>query len=142
MQSTANLQLNARVNTEADVRYAERNYLDGRAYNIYSNKKYDARIAFGLADEQSPQNPQALVDRIKAGLYVLPEQWNNECDTNPQWFVHNIRWRDPKKVEDKDGYKAKCKVFEVEYQKLLDTIKIKDPTEALTELQAWETAST
>jgi hypothetical protein len=42
-------------------------------------------------------------------------------------------------VEDKEGYKTAAKVLETEFNKLTDSIKIKDPEIALTEVQAWET---
>lgn len=126
-------------NTDSDVRYSERGYLEGRAYYIRAERAHKARVTFGMADDKSPKSPAELVKRIQSGMYVLPTEWDEDSDdTCPQWFINRIKWRNPATVKDHDGYEAALKVLDAEYQKLLDAIKIKEPAEALTELQAWE----
>lgn len=138
MQSTANLQLNASVNTEADVRFNERMYLEIRLSQVYGEKKDKLRKTYGLSDQNAPRSPKELVERIKSGMFVLPTDWAEDDECTPQWYMSRIRWRDPSLTEDKDGYKVAALQLRTEYDKVLDSIKIKDPTEALPELQAWE----
>lgn len=128
--------------TESDERMEQRTHLQNRLWMIKEVKTNKARNTFGITDDNPPTTPQEIVDRIKAGNFVISKDWTSKMEEyvySPRCVVDYIRWRDPAKVEDKAGYKKwKEEVLHPQYTLLKDSIAIKDPECALKELHEWE----
>lgn len=123
-------------NNMSDNLAVQRRYLENRLYSTWINKIHAAEKKFGLTDEMPPKDPFELVKRIQDGQFVLPVK-----DEGQEWYgnpTHYIRWRDPAKVEDKEGFKAFRVLLDKQNTLVKDAIFVKEPSEALEALQAWE----
>lgn len=109
-------------------------YLLSRLYDVQYAKKEEAKTTFGLSDDPFPTGAKALVDAITAGMYILP--------TDPEDKHYTmIRFRDPKKVEDKAGYKTFKEALTKQYEIAKDRISIQQPEEALKTFEAFRDAA-
>lgn len=111
------------------------NYLDGRLYSLKATKSREGELAFGLRDDDKPQTPKDLIDRITSGKYIVQPDKMEVTDYEP---LRRFRWRDPAKKEDRAGYEASQKAMEAATTTVTDTIMIGTPTEALAALKAFE----
>lgn len=125
----------------------QRKYLQRRLEDIYYMKERPLFAAFGLTDDEAPTTPKELKARIADGKFTiigLPKDDEDEDDFDDCFYgswSRLIRWRDPAKKADQDGYEAARKALKNEYQKAMDTIKIDDVKaglEAVKALEAWE----
>lgn len=71
------------------------------------------RKDFGLVDDEDPRTPAELIKRIADGQYTIDEKYLDYRSYAPWSYV---RWRDPKKVEDKAGFKAAEEKLDASYQ--------------------------
>ena len=129
-----------RKNKENNMSYIEENqreHLRARVYEIRDAKVVTLKRAYGLEDDEAPSTPQELVDRIKAGTFVLNNQTKDEY-TNVCYATRYIRWRDPAKVEDKEGYRKAKDVLWAAFQKAIDAVTILPVVDGLTAMQAFE----
>ncbi len=124
----------------------QRNYLQSRLEDIYYTKERPLYAQFGLTDDEAPTTPKELKARITDGKFViigLPKD-DAEDDFDDCYYggwSRLIRWRDPAKKADQNGYEAARKELKDEYQKAMDTIKIDDVKaglEAVKALEAWK----
>lgn len=116
----------------------KRSYLRHRGYDVEHKLQNALSQQFGLADDDCPSTMGEMVKRIQEGKFLLKE------DHKDKSFYGNVaawlRWRDPSKKEDKDGYKIAMKALDTETKKVRDTIEIADPAEglkALHQLEKW-----
>lgn len=125
----------------------QRKYLQRRLEDIYYQKERPLYVTFGLTDDEAPTTPKELKARIADGKFViigLPKDDEDEDDFDDCYYggwSRLIRWRDPAKKADQDGYDAARKALKAEYQKAMDTIKIDDVKaglEAVKALEAWK----
>lgn len=125
----------------------QRKYLQRRLEDIYIRKERPLYAAFGLTDDVAPSTPKELKARIADGKFTiigLPKDEEDEDDFDDCYYggwSRLIRWRDPAKKADQDGYDAARKALQDEFQKAMDTIKIDDVKaglEAVKALEAWE----
>ena len=123
----------------------QRDHLLGRLYAVEGNKDWDARKAFNLDDDNEPRTGKELLERIKAGKFTFDEDFEKKSLEKNCWGCYGpmsfIKWRDPAKVADKDGYKAWMEKTRKAYQTAQDEIKIKDPKDGLEVLRAFESAT-
>lgn len=91
--------MNTHDNTEANARSHLRNNLA----SSYSKHDHDLLRHFGLMEDDSPDSPEEVIERIKNGKYVLRDKKDRTSFSH--WTSH-IRWRDPSKEKDEAGYKA------------------------------------
>lgn len=118
------------INMESD----QRNYLERRIYDVMETKDRELRRAFGLSDDNHPENVEESIARIKAGEYMLRDKdsfWGQGFD--------RIRWRKPDAVEDRAGYEAAKKRMDVASEELSDKARlysIADATKAFEEFKA------
>lgn len=122
----------------------QKNYLFDRVASAVSEKREDLRQTFGLKDDADPKTPKELVDRIMAGQIVLPEN----ADKPDVWdFVSvrsmliQIRWRDPKKLEDKVGYEAAARKLKDASKATDDIIMTSDAPTGLKAFQEFQAAT-
>jgi len=115
-------------------------YLGERTYTIYHTKKNALRKEFNLDDDESPATPTELVERIKAGKFVIPEDYKDYRSYGCS--ERYIKWRDPEAKKDEAGFKAAMKK--------LDAIKVatedffvmsNDNAARLAKLQEFESAT-
>jgi hypothetical protein len=127
--------------TETNERNEQREYLKYRINDIRADKKEEAKKTFGLADDAWPRSPKELIERIQNGKVTVSKRWTEEMDDyfySPRTLIEFLRFRDPEKVEDKDGYKEYEKDLDETYQTLADSIMVNEPKQAMAEVQAWE----
>jgi len=120
------------MHTENDNK---RDHLMFRLNRIESNKVCDAERHFGLRDDELPATSKELVKRIQEGKFVLRERLEDDCYDGP---LDNIRWRDPNKVRDKDGYDAFYSKMLKDYADTQDIVAILDPAEGLKAVREFE----
>lgn len=113
------------------------NYLKGRAYRIRDDKQTELRKTFSMDADAAPATAEELVERITEGRYTLMEK-----DKRPYWMTafNAIIWKDPKVPADPVGYEAALKTLDAEYVKVIDTIMVAEPVDALAAVQAFEVA--
>lgn len=117
---------------------AEKTYLANRLDHSFYKARDAQPTKFGLTDDERPRTANELVARITAGTYIVNKDRGDSRAYDP---MDNIRWRDPKVVEDKVGYAAAEKVLKLAYTAAKDQIIVKDIDTGLTALQAFETAN-
>ena len=123
------------INTDLELPAQQMNYLLARLTNLSYTKASELRKDFGLTDDPFPETPKELLARITEGKYVLPKESEDKSSFCP---LDYIRWRDPAKLEDKEGYKAADKLFQVDYTTTKDQIWVKDLDTGLKALQDFE----
>jgi len=136
------------VTNDKHTESAKTNYLLQRASNAKYKIQEDLHKQFGLSDDESPRNPQELVDRITSGKYVLPTEKESELMVNQYWpcspMLAGIKWRDPAVKEDRAGWKAAEKQLETAFNDVHDAVMIKsndDALAAIKEFETWKPAS-
>lgn len=123
----------AQDNTESK----QRSFLTGQLYDAYETAKMALKRQFGLIDDETPETMPDLVKRIQDGLFVIPEKYK---DAKVYGSLGSIRWRDPKKVEDKDGFAAAKVDLKKTFAEAQRIIMILTPAEGLKALQDFEAA--
>ena len=71
--------------------------------NLFYNAERKLERKYGLVDDEPPQTAQQFVDAITNKQYVLPAK---EFDNGWMGNWYGIKWRDPSKVVDRDGFNA------------------------------------
>lgn len=113
-------------------------FLENELERFDSKKTIELRQKFGLEDDDRPRTPTELIDRIKAGLYVLNE---DRKDYRTNWPLDYISWRDPSKQKDQKGYAAAYDKLQALLKDTQRAIVIQTPAEGLIALKAFETAT-
>lgn len=121
----------------------QRKYLARRLDDIYYGLERPLFATFGLTDDEAPSTPKELKARIADGKFTIIGLPKDDEDEDEDDFFYGgwsrmIRWRDPAKKLDRDGYDAARKELKAEYQKALDTIKIDEPKAGLDAVKAFE----
>lgn len=98
----------------------QRAYVIARLQNIESEKTQEARKAFGLTDDDSPQSFNDLLARLTLGKYVYPEDKKAKDVGGSYGILDYIRWRDPAVKEDEAGYDASRKQISAAYKDAKD----------------------
>lgn len=125
--------------TSTSMDLSQKTYLRERAYEIWHAKHAVLETKFNICDDAPPATVKDFVQRIKDGKWTT----DSEKDlTRKSWQPTNyILWRDPARVADTEGYDAAKVVLGNQFQAIKDTIVIKTPAEALSEMRTWETAN-
>ncbi len=127
----------ASISTPATETQDQRKYLAQRLESVYCDKRDPLESEFGLVDDDAPQSLTELKARIADGKFTFRE----EKDIRPYFYwTEMLRWRDPAKKADQEGFDAAKKALKAERQKALDIIKIDEPKaglEAIKALEAW-----
>jgi hypothetical protein len=77
-------------------------------------KTHELEQHFGMVDDPSPRTFKELMERIEKKHYVIDEKTEEDKELNPfSWGcpLDSIRFRDPKKVEDRKGYTEAVKAM-------------------------------
>lgn len=133
MNSYASATVIAQDTTERD----QRHFLTGALYDAYTTAKTALKRKFGLIDDVEPLTVADVVKRIQDGLFVIPEKYK---DTKTCGNIAYLRWRDPKVVEDKDGFEAAKLPLKKAYNDAERAIRILAPADGLKALQDFEAA--
>lgn len=122
----------------------QRDFLTDTLSTIYWTKRNDPdlRRAFGLLDDEAPKTIKERKARIDAGMFIINFDYgDDEFDEDEEHYGMGrgqIRWRDPAKKEDRDGYTALLKTLDEEKTKILRIIQIKDAEAGLAAVEAFE----
>lgn len=108
----------------------QRKFLTNRLYDLRNDKYRDLRVFFGFEDMPYPSTAAEMVKRIQDGMYVLPEKGKD-------YGTDTIRWRDPKKTEDHDGYAAADAAVTTAHTKVKEDIAILSPEKGLESVRAF-----
>lgn len=112
-------------------------FLNNHLENARTRKETELERHFGLIDDEAPRNPKELVERIKDGLYVIPEAYSTE-----EGYLYNpsnyIEWRNPKVKKDKDGHLKAKKEMHEHYREAQRIIVLKDEEKGLAALEKFE----
>lgn len=115
----------------------QRKYLEKRLQEVYHDKRDNLEAHFGIIDDDAPNGPAELAERLKDGKYTL-----RTGDRYQYWhWTELIQWRHPDRKQDFEGFEAAKKDLQSLRQKSLDTIKIDDVKaclDAVKALEAWE----
>lgn len=112
------------MRTESDIK---RDHLYMRLNRAESDKTRELEQFFGLMDDDWPTNPKELVKRIQEGRFVIRER--NECDFDGA--LEGIRFRDPAKKEDHDGFRKAHDAMYEAYRDAQDAVAILEPLDGL-----------
>lgn len=113
-------------------------YLRDRQEANFCQKDEQLHKDFGLRDNDAPRTIKDMIDRITTGQYVIRTDKEEVEDYNPLRF---IRWRNPATQEDQAGYKLAKEAMYKANTKVSDAIMVKTPTEALTAVEEFQTAT-
>lgn len=122
------------LSTEAN----QKEYLSGRVREVALKKYEDLLRTHGLKDDPQPITPKELVDRIKAGQYVLPENSDDRDFYHYLLPAHFIIWRNPEIKKDQENFNKAEAAMIVEKTKVLDTIMVSNAADGLKALQEFE----
>jgi len=142
--NTLNIVASAAQSGAQTLEQDTREYLRARLSKSFWSKTEGLRPAFGLEDDKPPATPKEVIERITSGMYMLPkddEEGEDENDLN--WYRpwDAIRWRDPAKKKDRDGYKLALKTLEKDRDASLDIIMTSDSKVGLEALQKFESTT-
>jgi hypothetical protein len=128
----------------------QRKYLTQRLEEIFWELQRPLEAKFGLTDDKAPTTPKELKERIASGKFTiigLPKDGDDEDEYDDDYFGcytswHRLlKWRDPSKKSDFEGFEAANKELRDLRQKTLDIIKIDEPKaglDAIKALEAWK----
>lgn len=133
-------------------------HLLDRLYKSYEDKRIDLKKQFGLVDEDAPKTRKDLIERITQGKYqitpagqaqdVLNEKMNGILPNIAEMLGTDyllaswaIRWRDPSKAEDLEGFDAAIKRRDAAYDKATTIILVKSGDEAIKAVEDFELQS-
>lgn len=124
--------------TSTSMDLSQKTYLRERAYEIWHAKHGVLETKFNICDDPAPTTLKEFLQRIKDGKWTT----ENEKDlTRKSWQPSQyIQWRDPARVADTEGFDAAKEILGNQFQAIKDTIVIKTPADALSELRSWEVA--
>lgn len=131
----------ASVTTAPTETETQRKYLEKRLYEVYHDKREPLEAKFGLTDDPYPQDGKDLAQRIKDGKFIIRGVDTDEQIPSYYGTYDLIRWRDPAKKADQEGFDAAKADLKEKRQAALDTIKIDDVKaglEAVKSLETWE----
>lgn len=139
-ENPMNSYASATLVTAADTTLAdERRFLRHELSDAFEKAKLTLKRQFGLEDDEAPMTLDETIKRIQDGLFVIPDKYK---DQKTYGSLSYLRWRDPKAVEDKAGYKAARVTLDAEYSKAERIIKILTPQEGLQAVIDFEAAQT
>ena len=117
------------MNTYDDVQNTRR-YLIHEINDLSDRTHINLKHKFNMVDDDPPSWGKELVQRILDGKYSIPEPYENE-----NWvYPYNIRWHDPSKKKDKEGFKTAWDSFTTAEQKATDTANVLTAAEGLAAL--------
>lgn len=131
MASYASAQIVAADSVEKD----QRDYARSRIRDIRGAKEAAFEKQFGLIDDARPSTPAEFAKRIADGLYTIDKEHQDVQFYRPSDY---IRWRDPKKVEDKAGYKAAVEKLNAAYTKAKDKMILAPVSELEATIDAFD----
>jgi hypothetical protein len=124
----------ATLNATADLVAQQKNYALNRLDSLKWNKREPMAVAFGLRDDDYPKNIKELRERFASGRYVIKGK-----DDDDFWGLGEaIRFRDPAKKEDREGYDEAQEKMDAAYTAARDTIVLTDtdPVKVLTDFES------
>jgi hypothetical protein len=143
--TTLNVVASAAQSPAQTLEQGAREYLRNRLSKTYWTKTEDLRPAFGLEDDSPPKTPKEVIERITSGMYVLPEDSEDDSpgDLGESWYQpwNAIRWRDPAKKKDRDGYNLALKTLAKDRDAAQDIIMTSDGKAGLEALQTFESTA-
>jgi hypothetical protein len=98
-------------------------------------KDLELQRHFGLIGDERPATATELVERIKDGLYVIPEHGK---DVRSYYSFDYIEWRNPKIKKDQEGYNKAEKEMQAEAREANRTIVLSDPEKGRSALEKFE----
>jgi hypothetical protein len=136
--------LRQEVNILADNQPTEtelqRNHLIKGLRRELDQKLVQLEREFGLSDDEAPKTFNEFIKRIKAGdiIYDGSKDEDYEHGSSP---YYNIRWRNPKKKEDRAGFYEAEKDLLKKYQAAKDEIVVLSLEQALAAKRLFETTA-
>ena len=130
--------------TADDTEKKQRRYLKERLYEIYSDKKEDARDKFLINEPKGPITLDDFLDRIKNGKFTINDDLKKKLNdpkrawADPHDITCAIRWRTEDQQPDQDGYDAWKEEFRKKKQATLDIIEVMPVADGLKALQDFE----
>jgi hypothetical protein len=103
-----------------------------------AQKNEELRALYGLTDDEAPRSWNELVERISAGRFMIPEDRKAKIGYSPLLYV---RWRDPAKKEDCDGFEKAEKLLYTAAERAKDAIMALPAPEGLKVLQEFQDKS-
>lgn len=123
----------------------QKQYLSERASSVFYTKTNELYPKFGLHDEPTPKSPLEVIERIKAGDFVLRGKWAKDYvadEDDEDCYYYNafdaFRWRKPGTKRDQVGFDKAVEALKSFYTKTKDSIMIGDAKEGLKALEAFE----
>ena len=115
------------MNTYDDVQNTRR-YLIREIDHLSERTHTDLQHKFNMIDDNPPNFGKELVQRILDGKYSIPE-------SHKDWaYPYSIRWHDPSKKEDKEGFKIAWDSFCTAEQGATDVANVLTAAEGLAAL--------
>lgn len=99
-----------------------------RADLAYREKESELEKNYGLRGEASPPSWEELLKRIKDGKFVIEEKHAKMHTYDPLCYV---QWRDPKIVEDQDGFSKSMEKLNKLLAETKDAIIVKSAADGL-----------
>lgn len=113
-------------------------HLEYRLDILWEDKVVDLQKTFGLRDDNPPSTPREIIDRITKGQYKVNADSMDREVWNP---FGQIRWRDPARQEDYQGFEKARSTANAARVKTLDEIRILPSEKGLEALRAFESAT-
>lgn len=108
---------------DTNIEITQRNFILATLQDAWYSKD-TLKKDFYLEDDTPPRTAKDVIKRITDGLYVIPTNEYEDDDWDCPFGM--IRWRDPAKKEDRDGYAAAVKQRKADFEVAKSTIILKD----------------
>jgi hypothetical protein len=122
-----------KTETEYQRKYLIEGLRDARDEKIDSLSK-----AFGLTDDDAPRTFKDFIARVKAGDIMYDGAKDEDYEHGS--IYHHLRWRSPKRKEDKTGYRAAKARALAAYARAKDDIVVLPLETGLESKRAYEAA--
>lgn len=130
--------------TTTNLETQQRNYLKRRLDEVFYTKKADLRTKFNIDFNASPKTKDELQRKLTAGEFELKTNYF-DADGKPNYcygsMLDAVRWIDPARKEDRDGYDAAKEALNKVFTAAKDVAMMKSLDDGLKALQDFEAAT-
>ncbi len=107
-----------------------RKYLQREMDGLHCQVVEKLRDTYNINDMLAPKTPREMRERINQGLFEITGE-DSAPDKSFGWGGPGLRWRDPAKKADHEGYNKAADEYESEFSKVMTKLFVLPSIEGL-----------